>query len=143
LEDSLATLGWQALEPLVGLLQLLAARLRELVPALEVLQDPSSLVWRQVAEAPAVLTRGLAVFRRERTPAAVVFQDTLALLRRQPAPALQVTLDHGALVGRQLVEATGARLAPGDLQHAGRQDGRGPQRDGQPAQHQWGVSSAR
>src|SRR5881394_3081874 len=47
LEDALAPLRGKLLETLVGLLQLLLPRGRQLVPALEVVKDPRLLVGRE------------------------------------------------------------------------------------------------
>src|SRR5207249_2170895 len=106
----------QPLKTLVGALQLLPARLRQLVPALEVLDDAGTLRRRHLAEPLEVVAGRLAVLWRHALPLPVVLEHALALVGRELLPPLEVALDDRALFGPETVHALGT-LAPGHVQH--------------------------
>src|SRR3989442_515088 len=103
--DPLLALGGQPLKALVGPLQLLLARLPELVPALEILDDAGALVRRHLAEALEVLTGRLPVLGRQALPVPVVLEHALTLVGRELLPPLQVALDDRPLLAAEPVHA--------------------------------------
>src|SRR5438034_87499 len=114
--DPPLSLGRQPLKTLVGALQLLPARLRQLVPALEVLDDAGTLRRRPLAAPLEVVAGRLAVLWRHALPLPAVLDHALALVGRELLPPLEVALDDRALFGPETVHALGA-LAPGHVQH--------------------------
>src|SRR5207237_8269254 len=81
--DPVPPLLRQPLVALVGLLQLLLALPGQLVPALEVLEDLRPLIGRELADAPVVLTRRLALIGGCRVPQAVIIALVSAFVYRQ------------------------------------------------------------
>src|SRR5687767_12518373 len=97
-ENAGAALDGQPLEPIVGLLQLVSARFRQLRPALEVRQQPLALRRRQLPESLEVFPRRLSLLGRHRAPVTVPLEHTLALLRGHLLPAVEVALDDDAFL---------------------------------------------
>src|SRR5919106_4053486 len=113
------------LEALIRLLQLLTPRLGQLVPALEVLEDPRFLLRWQPPETPHLPPGGFPLLGRERTPMPVVLEHPLALLRPEPLPPLPMALHERFLVGRHRQAILPGRLTPRELEDTTRPEPEG------------------
>src|SRR5207249_11565047 len=97
LEDVLAPLRGELLDALVRPLQLLPPPLRQLVPALEVSDDPRLLVGRERPVALEAFLRSLPLLGRHGLPVTVVLEHACALLRREALPPLEIAFGDRAL----------------------------------------------